>query len=298
VGAIRIRFSKLRPPYNTSFRSSLLLSLSSLQELLLPGAVLVVHEGLLDRDGNHVEDICRLLEDEVHLFERPVSGLREEEVDGGEDEGVDHSEDDVGSVPNRLKCDRGDHDNHEVEDPVARGGEGVGRGADLEGDDFGGVSAICVSVVVNRNIVRTEWDKQPSHSQPSDGEECIEDEEEDGLCDAGRGVDVVRVQGDVVVRDCKSSHRQSHACRTEEHERTAANLLDDEDGDERCHEVLRAVACSKKLGVVVLSETDTCVERGGVVSVFIVSAYSRELSERASYVIKLMPDICWYIWLT
>jgi hypothetical protein len=66
-----------------------------LQELLLPGAVLVVHEGLLDRDGDHVEDVCGLLEDKVHLFEGSVAGLREEEVDGGEDEGVDDGEDNV-----------------------------------------------------------------------------------------------------------------------------------------------------------------------------------------------------------
>jgi hypothetical protein len=94
------------------------------------------------------------------------------------------------------------------------------------------------------------------------------------LCDAGLGVDVVWVLGDVVVRDRKSSHRQSHACRTEEHKRTAADLLDNEDWDERRHEVLCAVACGKELGVVVLSETDSCVERGGIVTVFIVSACS------------------------
>jgi hypothetical protein len=107
-----------------------------LQELLLLGAVLVVHERLLDRDRHDVEDVCGLLEDQVHFFEGPVAGLGEEEVDGGEDEGVDDGEDDVGllmksvvatySVRRRslitylvadgLEGDGRDHHDHEVED--------------------------------------------------------------------------------------------------------------------------------------------------------------------------------------
>lgn len=67
-----------------------------LQELLLPSAILVVHEGLFDGDGNHVEDVCGLLEDHVHFFKGSVSRLWEEEVDGGENKGVDHGEDDIG----------------------------------------------------------------------------------------------------------------------------------------------------------------------------------------------------------
>ena len=58
--------------------------------------MLIVHEGLLDRDGDHVEDVCGLLEDQVHLFEGAVARLGEEEVDGGEDKGVYDGEDDVG----------------------------------------------------------------------------------------------------------------------------------------------------------------------------------------------------------
>lgn len=89
-----------------------------LEVFLLLVSVLVVHERLLDRDGDDVEDVGGLLEDQVHFFQRAVAGLGEEEVNGRKDEGVDHGEDDVGLVFDVLERDRGDHDDHEVEDPV------------------------------------------------------------------------------------------------------------------------------------------------------------------------------------
>ena len=42
----------------------------------------------------------------------------------------------VGVVPDAAEGRRGDHDDHEVEDPVGGGGEGVGWGTDGEGGDF------------------------------------------------------------------------------------------------------------------------------------------------------------------
>ena len=87
---------------------------ASFEELLLLVAVFVVHERLLDGDRDDVEDVRRLLEDHVHLFQRPVSGLREEEVDDGEDGEVDNGEDGVGVVLDGLKRHWCDHDNLEL----------------------------------------------------------------------------------------------------------------------------------------------------------------------------------------
>lgn len=63
------------------------------EELVLELTVLVVTVGLLERDGNDVEDIGALLEDVVHLLEGSVAGFGEEEVGHWEDEGVDDRED-------------------------------------------------------------------------------------------------------------------------------------------------------------------------------------------------------------
>lgn len=86
------------------------------------------------------------------------------------------------------------------------------------------------------------------------------------MSDTSLGVDVVRsVLCDIVVGDCKSSHGQSHTSRSEKHQRTASDLLYDKDRNERSHEIFGAVAGSEELGVVVLTQTDTCVQGWGVV---------------------------------
>jgi hypothetical protein len=135
-------------------------------------------------------------------------------------------------VADGLEGDRCDHYNHEVENPVSTCCQRVCGCADLERDDFGWVSVVfcqcCGQSIVEKKLEHI----QPGHSKPADSEEGVENEEEDSLCHTGLGVDVVWVLRHVVVRDCKSSHGQSHARRTKEHERTAADLLDDEDGDE------------------------------------------------------------------
>jgi hypothetical protein len=82
---------------------------ASLEELLLLVAVFVVHEWLFDRDRNDVEDVCGLLEDHVHLFQRPVPSLGEEEVDKREDDGVDYGENRVGVVLDSLEGHWGYH---------------------------------------------------------------------------------------------------------------------------------------------------------------------------------------------
>lgn len=59
-----------------------------------------------------------------------------------------------------------------------------------------------------------------------------------------------------------------------EHERAAAGLLDDEDGDERGEEVLGAVAGREELGILVLLEANLPVELGRLFGTDI-SQYSR-----------------------
>lgn len=47
-----------------------------------------VHVRLVPGEFDHVEDAGGLVEDAVHLFQRTIGGLGEEEVDDGDDEGV------------------------------------------------------------------------------------------------------------------------------------------------------------------------------------------------------------------
>lgn len=58
------------------------------QVLRLELPLLVVSVRFLERYGDHVEHIRRLLEDAVHFLERAIAGFWEEEVDHREDEGV------------------------------------------------------------------------------------------------------------------------------------------------------------------------------------------------------------------
>jgi hypothetical protein len=50
--------------------------------------MLVVAIGFLDRDGDGIEDVCRLLENSVHLLQGAIAGFREEKVHEGEYERV------------------------------------------------------------------------------------------------------------------------------------------------------------------------------------------------------------------
>lgn len=91
---------------------------------------------------------------------------------------------------------------------------------------------------------------------PSNGKEAVENEKEDSLCNTSLSIDVVWVQSHVIVGNCESSHRQCHSSGTEKHEGAASNLLNDEDRDERRHQIFGAVARGQQFGVVVAAETD------------------------------------------
>jgi hypothetical protein len=67
---------------------------------------------------------------------------------------------------------------------------------------------------------------------PANSEEAIENEKEDGLGNSSLGINVVGIQSDIVVGDCKGGHRQCHADGTEEHQRTTSDLFDNEDRNE------------------------------------------------------------------
>lgn len=101
-------------------------------------AVLAVALGGLAGDSDDVPDRGRFVEDFVHFLEGSVGGFGlfgvriavhlglceggdcayVEEVDTWDYECVYHGEDDVGLVADCVKGDGGDHDDHEVEDPV------------------------------------------------------------------------------------------------------------------------------------------------------------------------------------
>jgi hypothetical protein len=79
---------------------------------------------------------------------------------------------------------------------------------------------------------------------PANSEEAIENEKEYSLGDTSLRVDIVGIQSDVVIGDSKGRHGQRHANRAEEHQRTTSDLFDNEDRNERSHEVFRTVAGS------------------------------------------------------
>lgn len=73
------------------------------------------------RNLNNIEVSGRVVKDLVHLLQASVCGLGVEEVHARHNEGVDDCENDVCLISDRGKCDRGDHNDHEVEDPVGGG---------------------------------------------------------------------------------------------------------------------------------------------------------------------------------
>jgi hypothetical protein len=111
---------------------------SFLEIFRLEVSVLVVAVWLMDGNANAVEDVGGLLEDGIHFFQGTIASLREEEVDTGEHESVaiivslssgsrkllpgagslHNSENNVGLISNAVERNWGNHDDHEVEDPI------------------------------------------------------------------------------------------------------------------------------------------------------------------------------------
>lgn len=111
-------------------------------------ALLSVAVGLVAGDRNGIEDAGCLVEDCVHLLQGPIGSFGVEEVDDGEDKciaiwnrvsraqtlfHVEYSHDSKDNICLVFDCverNRRDHDNHKVEDPVARSCKGVGGSTD------------------------------------------------------------------------------------------------------------------------------------------------------------------------
>ena len=99
---------------------------------------------------------------------------------------------------------------------------------------------------------------QPCHSQPSDGEEGVEDEQE------GRSYNT-RCSASNLGHHSQDDHRKGLTNSTKQHQLAAADLLDDQNSDPRGEEVFRSVGCSKDTGDK-SSQTDfVLVNRGGIV---------------------------------
>lgn len=111
-------------------------------------ALLAVHVWFVAGGADEVEDAGGFAEDAVHFFEGAAGGFGIEEVGDGEDECIaglvskgmklvsegrdlHDCENDIGLVTNIVKSYRGNHDNEEVEDPIGRSRQCVGRSTNL-----------------------------------------------------------------------------------------------------------------------------------------------------------------------
>lgn len=178
-----------------------------------PNAVLVIHHlDLFIREPGqflgrphvaHLLDIP-LGEDEVDLLETAVRGLRVEEVDDGDEGGVQRREEQVRAPVDAGHHDRGDHDYGEVEEPVGAGGDGVRFRARLDGREFSRV--------------------QPGKGKPGGAEAGhVEEEAKDGALLGALAVGDQTGKGD--------HHGDELDPRAVEKEVAAADLLDEEPGE-------------------------------------------------------------------
>ncbi|KAI6756616.1 hypothetical protein HG530_011214 [Fusarium avenaceum] len=166
-GSIRV-FTTVAAQASTSMLDmGLLINLFHGNEKL---SVVIVSSGfdlsLLDNIERTLETVSNLLEDSVHLLQRSICCLGEEEVNRRHHDGVYNGKDDIGVRSNVLECWRGYHNNQPVEDPVARRRQSVSRSTDSKRCDLGRV--------------------QPSHSKPANSEKGVEDEEEDNAHNLAR----------------------------------------------------------------------------------------------------------------
>lgn len=221
-------------------------------------ALLAVHVRFLLGRAHQVEDARGLVENAVHFLQRTTSCFGVEEVSHREDEcvavfismgkykggrlvGVENSHDgknDVRLVSDVLKSNRGNHDNEEVENPVRRGSQGIGRRANLQWHDFGRV--------------------QPGHAQPADSEEGVEDKQEHAARNLGLG----RID---TAGDREGHHGQRHSCRTEQHQLATTKLLNDKDRDQRGQEVFGSIAGGDQSRHDLVQSDLVLQERGDVV---------------------------------
>lgn len=140
---------------------------------------------------------------------------------------------------------------------------------------------------------------QPRHSEPADGEEAVEDEQKRRGDNAGGRVPLGRRLA-LVDRVCnrQHGHGQRHADGAEQHQRAPADLFDQEHGDPGRDEVLGAVAGGEdardeggQADVVFVNVCGVVSGQGGL-------AIGRGCKDWTTYVMRLIPLICWNIWFT
>lgn len=192
------------------------------QQLAVLAVAPRLHLGLVHDLEHALPAGLDVVEDTIHLLETAVRRLRVEEVDRGHHEGVDDGEDDVGLVADGVEGDGGDHDDHEVEDPVGRRRQCVGGRADFERHDLRGV--------------------QPSHSKPANSEEGVEDEQEDDARYGAAFIILIRVDAR------QDRHRACLASCAKEHKLSPADTLHEEDCGPGGEEIFGAVEGGKQTG--------------------------------------------------
>lgn len=153
-------------------------------------------------------DIAHLLEvalgeDEINLLKGSPGGLRIEEIDDGEEEGVQNCEEKVCTPTDAVNEHGSDHNNEEVPAPVRDGGQGVCLGTSLQRVDLSRV--------------------QPGQREPGGTEEGdVGEETNSGTL--GR----VRIARDQACED--KNHGQALAYSTPEEELAASDTLNEEPG--------------------------------------------------------------------
>jgi len=100
-------------------------------------------------DVGHLLQVS-LGEDQVDFLQTALLGLGIEDVNDGQEAGVDNGEEEVRTPTNVGEHNGGDHDNEEIKEPVRDGGNGVGTTTSADGVDFGRVEP---------------WERKPSGSK-------------------------------------------------------------------------------------------------------------------------------------
>ena len=137
----------------------------------------------------------------VQSLQVAVHSLGEEEVNRDWNAGRDDSVHDVVPVSNGVERDGGDHDNHEVPQPVVTSGDGGHGDTETHRSDFGTV-------------------------EEADGVEGVEKEDEDGR--NNRRVLVILE----AVGDGEDSHADRHTSTADHENLSAAESIDGEEGNE------------------------------------------------------------------
>lgn len=150
--------TRLPPPTDTPTPNGLRITLHKPILDRHPLNLLVAQKRQLPR-GPHITRLLQipLREDEINLLEGATGRLGVEEVDDGEEAGVDDGEEEVRAPADAADHDGRDHDDQEVEEPIAAGRERVGFGARFDRVDLGGVELSGEGALVRAGMWGGGW---------------------------------------------------------------------------------------------------------------------------------------------